>query len=260
MKWSSIAAALDKGVVTPKTSFNDVGYAVIGGRVLSNAYGKVYGPTTVAQVLERSQNAGAVFVASKLGAPDLRSYLEALGFGAPTGVDLAAETPGRVRPLAEWYPVDLGTISFGQGLSITPLQLAMAYAALANGGTLYRPYVVASRRDADGEHRTAPAAGTAVVTPETAATLRGMLLSTVDAGIAHNAAITGFSVAGKTGTAQIASADGSYVDDLYVSSFAGFFPADDPKYVVLVVLEKPDSRLLGTVTATDAFKGVAQDI
>jgi cell division protein FtsI/penicillin-binding protein 2 len=136
----------------------------------------------------------------------------------------------------------------------------MAYAALANGGTLYRPYVVASRRDADGEHRTAPVAVGQPVTPETAATLRGMLLSAVDNGIGHNAAIPGFSVAGKTGTAQIASPDGSYVDDLYVSSFAGFFPADDPKYVVLVVIERPDSRLLGTLTATDAFKGVAQDI
>jgi cell division protein FtsI/penicillin-binding protein 2 len=120
--------------------------------------------------------------------------------------------------------------------------------------------VVASRRDADGEHRTAPAAVSHVVTPETAASVRAMLLSTVDNGIAHNAAIPGFSVAGKTGTAQIASPDGSYVDDLYVSSFAGFFPALDPKYVVVVVLEKPDSRLLGTLTATDAFKGVAQDI
>src|SRR2546425_6667156 len=119
--------------------------SVIGGRVLSNALGKVYGPTTVAQVLERSQNAGAVFVASKLGAPELRSYLEAFGFGVPTGVDLAAETTGRVRPLAEWYPVDLGTISFGQGLSITPLQLAAAYAAIANGGTPFPPPPLATR-------------------------------------------------------------------------------------------------------------------
>jgi len=119
---------------------------------------------------------------------------------------------------------------------------------------------VASRRDADGEHRTAPVAVDQVVTPETAATLRDMLLATVDDGIAHNASIPGYSIAGKTGTAQIAGPDGSYVDDQYVSSFAGFFPADDPKYVVLVVLEKPASRLLGTVTATDAFKGIAQDI
>lgn len=260
MKAMTIAAALNEHLVRPGDSYNDVGYTIVGGRKLSNALGKAYGPTTVTQILERSLNAGAAWVGQKLGAQRLSDYFSRFGFGKPTGVDLAGEVSGTVRPLAEWYPVDVGTASFGQGMSVSPLQLAMAYAALANGGTLYKPYVVTSRRDADGEHRTAPVAVTHVVTPETAATLRGMLLSTVDVGIAHNAAIAGFSVAGKTGTAQIASPDGSYVDDLYVSSFAGFFPADDPKYVVLVVLEKPDSRLLGTVTATDAFKGVAQDI
>ena len=259
MKAITIAAALDRGAVTPKTSYNDVGYAVIGGRVLSNALGKVYGTTTVTQVLERSQNAGAVFVASKLGAPDLYSYLRAFGFGEPTAVDLAAETTGRVRPLAEWYPVDLGTISFGQGLSITPLQLAAAYAAIGNGGTLYRPYVVASRRDADGEHRTAPAPLRRVISPDTAATLRTMLTITVDQGIANAAALPGYSVAGKTGTAQIPSDDGRYVDDAYISSFAGIVPAEDPRMVVVVVLERPQSKLLGTLPAMTAFKGIATD-
>jgi len=260
MKALTIAAALNEHLVTPSDAYNDVGYIIVGGRRLNNALGKAYGPTTVSQILERSLNAGAAWVGQKLGAQRLSDYFRRFGFGRPTGVDLAGEVSGTLRPLPEWYPVDVGTASFGQGVSVSPLQLAMAYAALANGGTLFRPYVLASRRDADGEHRTAPVAVTQVVTSETAATLRGMLLATVDNGIAHNAAIAGFSVAGKTGTAQIASPDGNYVDDLYVSSFAGYFPADDPKYVVLVVLEKPDSRLLGTVTATDAFKGVAQDI
>ena len=260
LKAMTIAAGINEHVVRPGDSYNDVGYAIVGGRKLNNALGKAYGPTTVTQILERSLNAGAAWVGGKLGAQRLIDYFQLFGFGRPTGIDLAGEVSGTVRPIAEWYPVDVGTASFGQGMSVTPLQLAVAYSALANGGTVYRPYVVAIRRDADGEHRTAPVAVTQVVTPDTAATLRGMLLSTVDNGIAHNAAIPGFSVAGKTGTAQIASPDGNYVDDLYVSSFAGMFPADDPKYVVLVVLEKPDSRLLGTLTATDMFKGVAQDI
>ena len=260
LKAMTIAAAINEHVVRPGDSYNDVGYAIVGGRRLNNALGRAYGTTTVSQILERSLNAGAAWVGQKLGAQRLAEYFQLFGFGRPTGIDLAGEVSGTVRPLAEWYPVDVGTASFGQGMSVTPLQLAVAYAAIANGGTVYRPFVVAVRRDADGEHRTAPVAVTHVVTPDTAATLRGMLLSTVDIGIAHNAALPGFSVAGKTGTAQIASPDGQYVDDLYVSSFAGFFPADDPKYVVLVVLEKPDSRLLGTLTATDVFKGVAQDI
>jgi len=260
MKAITIAAALDRGVVTPSTSYQDVGYAVIGGRTLCNAQCKVYGPTTVTQILARSQNAGAVFVAGKLGASDLNSYLQAFGFGQRTGVDLAAETGGIVRPLAEWYPVDLGTISFGQGLSITPLQLAAAYAAIANGGTLYRPYVVKGRRAADGEHRTAPVPVRRVISEETGATLRTMLTTTVDNGIANAAALKGYSVAGKTGTAQIPSDDGRYLDDAYISSFAGFVPASDPRFVVVIVIERPQTKLLGTITAMDAFHDLAIDV
>jgi cell division protein FtsI/penicillin-binding protein 2 len=185
--------------------------------------------------------------------------LKSFGFGQRTGVDLSAETGGIVRPLAEWYPVDLGTISFGQGLAVTPLQLASAYAAIANGGTLYRPYVVASRRDADGEHRTAPVAVRRVISEETSRTLVTMLTATVDVGIASAASLKTYSVAGKTGTAQIPSDDGSYVDDAYISSFAGFVPAIDPKMVVVVVLEKPQSKLLGTVPAMNTFKAIATD-
>jgi cell division protein FtsI (penicillin-binding protein 3) len=259
LKAITVGAGLDKGVITANTTYNDIGCAVIGGRSLCNAQGKVYGRTDVSQILERSQNTGAVFVASKLGAPDLYEYLRAFGFGERTGVDLAAEASGTVRPLAEWYPVDLGTASYGQGLSVTPLQLAAAYAAIANGGTLYRPYVVASRRDADGEHRTAPAALRRVLSKETAATLRTMLTATVDDGIANAAAIAGYSVAGKTGTAQIPGDDGRYVADAYISSFAGFVPAEDARMVVVVVLERPQSALLGTLAAMGTFKGIATD-
>jgi len=259
MKAITIAAAIDQHVVAPNTTYEDKGYAVIGGRVLHNALGKAYGTSTVTQILEHSANAGAVFVGQKLGAERLHAYLEAFGFGAPTGIDLAAEASGDVRPVAEWYPVDLGTISFGQGIAATPLQLAAAYAAIANGGTLYRPYVVAARRDADGEHRTAPVAVRRPIAPETAATLRMMLTSTVDNGIANGAQIKGYSVAGKTGTAQIPSDDGRYLDDAYVSSFAGFAPANDPRFVAVIVLERPQSRLFGTVTAMSAFRNIAQD-
>ena len=259
MKGVTVAAALDKGLVTPGTSYNDVGFAIIGGRRLNNALGRAWGPTTVTQVLERSANAGAVFVGSKLGAERLHESLQTFGFGRRTGVDLSGEQGGSLRPLAEWYPVDVGTAAFGQGLTVTPLQLASAYAAFANGGVLHRPYVVAARRDADGEHRTAPVAIRRVISAETAATMRSMLTSTVDNGLAKNASLRAFSVAGKTGTAQIPDRSGSYESDEYISSFAGFAPADDPRFVAVVVLERPQSRLLGTVTATAAFKGLALD-
>jgi cell division protein FtsI/penicillin-binding protein 2 len=259
MKAITIAAAIDQHVITPNTTYEDRGYAVIGGRRLNNAQGKAYGTSTITQILEHSANAGAVFVAQKLGAEQLRAYLQAFGFGRPTGVDLAGEAAGDMRPLAEWYPVDLGTVAFGQGIAVTPLQLAAAYAAIANGGTLCRPYVVAARRDADGEHRTAPVAVRRPITPETAATLRAMLTSTVDNGIAKLASLAQYSVAGKTGTAQIPGDDGRYVDDAYISSFAGFMPANDPRFVAVIVLERPESRLLGTVTAMNMFRNIAQD-
>ncbi len=260
MKAVTIAAGIDTHVVTPTTTYDDKGYAIIGGRRLNNAQGKVYGTTNVTQILERSANAGAVFVASKLGQDPLYQYLRAFGFGSPTGIDLAAEASGAVRPLAQWYPVDVGTIAFGQGIAVTPLQLAMAYSAIANGGTLYRPYVVAATRDADGEHRTAPVAVRSPITPDTANTLRGMLVSTVDRGIAHGASLPGYSVAGKTGTAQIPSDDGRYLDDAYISSFAGFVPASDPRFVVVIVLERPQTKLLGTITAMDTFHDLAIDV
>jgi cell division protein FtsI/penicillin-binding protein 2 len=259
MKAMTIAAGIDAGVVAPTTWYEDRGYADIGGRRLLNALGRAWGPTTMTQVLERSANAGAVLVGAKLGGQRLADGIRGFGFGAKTGVDLSGEASGLVRPLAEWYPVDVGTASFGQGLTATPLQIAAAYAAIANGGVLYRPYVVAGWRDADGEHRTAPAALRAPISPTTAASLRQMLVSTVDNGLAQAARVPGFSVAGKTGTAQIPSADGRYVDDEYISTFAGFFPAVDPTFVVVIMLERPRSKLLGTVAAMQTFVAVAQD-
>ena len=260
MKAVTIAAGIDTHVVTPATTYDDRGCTVIGGRRLCNAQGKSYGTTTVTQILERSANAGAVFVASKVGQDPLYQYLRAFGFGTATGIDLSAEAAGSVRPLAQWYPVDVGTVAYGQGIAVTPLQLATAYGALANGGTLYRPYVVAAMRDADGEHRTAPVAVRSPVSPETADTLRTMLVSTVDRGISGGAKVNGYSVAGKTGTAQIPSDDGRYVDDAYISSFAGFAPANDPRFVAVIVLERPQSKLLGTVTAMSAFHDLAVDV
>ncbi|MBM4421655.1 MAG: penicillin-binding protein 2 [Chloroflexi bacterium] len=260
MKTMTVAGAIEEKLVTPETTYEDRGFAIIGGRRLNNALGRSWGTTSVRQVLERSLNAGAVFVGAKLGAQKLHDYLARFGFGAKTGIDLVGEQSGSVRPIAEWYPVDVGTASFGQGMSATPMQLAAAYAAVANGGTLYKPYVVASVRDQAGERKTAPQAVRRVISTGTAATMRDMLTTTVDDGLARNAQLTAYSVAGKTGTAQIAGPNGAYEDDIYNSSFAGFAPANDAHAVVVIVLERPESRLLGTVTATTAFRGVALDV
>ncbi|OLC58519.1 MAG: hypothetical protein AUH85_00650 [Chloroflexi bacterium 13_1_40CM_4_68_4] len=261
MKAITIAAALNEHAVEPSTTYVDKGFAVIGGRVLNNALGKSYGRLDISGILEKSANAGAVFVAQRLGADKLYRYLRDFGFGQATGVDLAAEATGTVRPLAEWYPIDLGTAAFGQGLTVTPLQLAAAYAAIANGGTLYRPYIVQEVHARDGSVQHAqPQAVRRVLSPETAAIVREMLTKVVDRGIAQNARLTSYSVAGKTGTAQIASADGSYLSNEYISSFASLVPARDPRFVCLVVIERPQSRLLGTLSAMSAFTGLAGDL
>ena len=261
MKAITIAAALNEHAVEPGTTYEDKGYAVIGGRVLHNAQGRSYGRLDISGILEKSANAGAVFVAQQLGAEKLYRYLRDFGFGAVTGVDLAAEAAGTIRPVAEWYPVDLGTAAFGQGLTVTPLQLAAAYAAIANGGTLYRPYLVSEVRAADGTVRRAePQAVRRVLSPEVAATMRELLTNVVDRGIASTARMPGYSVGGKTGTAQIASPDGRYLPDDYVSSFASLVPGRDPRFVSLVVLDRPQSRLLGTLSAIGAFNGFAADL
>ncbi len=261
LKTLTIAAALNEQVIEPSTTYEDKGYATIGGRVLHNAQGRAYGRLDISGILEKSANAGAVFVGQRLGAEKLYRYLRDFGFGELSGVDVAAEAGGTVRPLHEWYPVDVGTASFGQGLTVTPLQLAAAYAAIANGGTLYRPYVVAELRGADGSVRRAqPKSVRRVIGPETAATLREMLTNVVDRGIAQDARVLGYSVAAKTGTAQIASPDGSYLSDEYISSFAGMLPARDPRFVCVVVVERPQSRLLGTLSAMSAFTGLASDL
>ena len=261
MKAITVAAALNEHVVEPSTTYEDKGYAVIGGRILNNAQGKSYGRLDISGILEKSANAGAVFVAQRLGAEKLYRYLRDFGFGKTTGVDLAAEASGTIRPIAEWYPVDLGTAAFGQGLTVTPLQLAAAYAAIANGGTLHQPYLVQEVRTPDGSvTRMQPHPIRRVLSPETAAIMREMLTHVIDRGIASAARMPGYSVAGKTGTAQIASADGSYLADQYVSSFVSLLPARDPRFVTLVVLDRPQSRLLGTLSAMSAFTGLAGDL
>lgn len=261
MKTITVAAALDARAVDPSLTYEDKGFAVIGGRVLRNAQGKVHGRLDLSGILERSANAGAVLVAERLGAERLHRYLTEFGFGQRTGVDLAAEATGMLRPLRDWYPVDVGTASFGQGLAATPLQLAAAYTAIANGGTLFRPYVVSEVRRADGtRQRVQPTAVRRVISPETSATVRQLLTNVVDRGLARKAAVPGYSVAGKTGTAEIASPDGRYLDDEYVSSFAALLPAREPRFVVVVVLERPASRQLGTLTAMSAFRGLAPDL
>jgi len=239
----TMAAGLDTMTITPTTLFTDTGYIVVGQRTIYNSNRTAGGQVTATDALERSLNVVTAQVADMVGAKDFYRYVRRFGFGERTGVDLADEVAGLLKKPGDelWSESDLGTNSFGQGLAVTPLQMANAVCAIANGGTLLRPYVVQARIEGDKVLTTRPTVIQSVITPETAAALTEMMVVTVELGN-KAARVPGYKIAGKSGTAQIPSPDG-YLDDQTIVSFIGFAPADDPAFVLLVKLDRPDPAI-----------------
>ena len=199
-------------------------------------------------ILEHSSNVGTIQVAQLLGGERLVEHIERFGFGEGTGVDLWGEDPGRVPPFEEWSGSSIGNIPVGQGLSATPLQLAAGYVSLANGGLKVTPHVA--------EQAVPDEPGRRVISKETSSIVRGMLQSVVDEGTGHLAQIPGYTVAGKTGTAQKVDPETGLYGNEYVTSFIGFAPAADPKYLALIVVDEPQKDLFGEVVAAPAFQDV----
>lgn len=240
MKPIVMAAAIDAGLVTPQTTFDDPGEERIGGFTIKNAQNKRWGRQTMVGVLERSINTGMVFVARKLKPEGLRRALASFGFGQSTGVDITGDRAGNTAPLEKPGEIYAATASFGQGITGTPLQLAAAYAAVANGGTLLQPYVVAEVVAPDGTRAvTEPKVVRQVLQPATAAAVRAMLASVVQNAPIRNAQVPGFIVGGKTGTAQIPDPRGGYLEDQANHTVAGIAPASDPVVVTIAKLEMP---------------------
>ena len=256
-----IAAALEEKVVTPHDAFNcENGSFAIGGRVIHDTH--KYGRLTVADILKYSSNIGAAKIGSRLGQERLYSHLKDFGFGARTGIDLPGEAYGYLRDGSQWFGVELATISFGQGVSATALQLAAAISAVANGGQLMKPYLVETISDENGVEleRTSPQVRRRVISPETAATMARMMEGvTTEGGTGMNAAVEGYRVAGKTGTAQkVDPVTRGYSADKRIASFAGFVPADNPRLTILVVVDEPKTSPYGGVVAAPAFSAIAQ--
>lgn len=208
-----------------------------------------------------SSNVGMVNVARKVGTETLEKYILLFGFGEKTEIDLPHEARGYVPKSNEWIDVKLATVSFGQGLSVTPLQLTAAFAAVANGGFLLRPKIVDSI--------VSPSSATLikktdtlrrVLTKDVCDTLIALMVDVVENGTGKNAGIENVSIAGKTGTAQIASESGGYRQDAYISSFIGFFPAKDPQFVICVIIEEPKGAYYGGYVAAPVFKEIAEYI
>jgi cell division protein FtsI (penicillin-binding protein 3) len=240
MKPIVMASAIDAGVVTPQTTFEDPGEERIGGYTIKNAQNKRWGKQTMIGVLERSINTGMVFVARQLKPNNLRRYLTAFGFGQPTSIDITGDRSGNTASLDKPGEIYAATASFGQGITATPLQLAAAYAAIANGGTLVQPYVVAEVVAPDGTRTvTEPKVVRQVLQPATAAAVRAMLASVVHNAPILNAQVPGFIVGGKTGTAQIPDPRGGYLVDQANHTVAGMAPANDPVVVTIAKLETP---------------------
>ena len=254
------AAALDAEVVRPDERVNcENGRYAVGNRTIRDAH--PHGVLSFTDVIAQSSNIGCAKIAERLGSERFGALVTAFGFGQPTGIDLPGEAPGLLRPVERWGRIHLVTTAFGQGIAVTPLQLARGFAAIANGGTMLRPYVVKRVSDDDGVVRYLgqPHAERQVLSHKTAAAVTQMLVRVTEAGTGKQAQIEGFTVAGKTGTAQkVDPHTGRYHATDRMSSFIGFVPAEDPAIVVLAVIDSPRKATYGGVVAAPVFRAVAE--
>ncbi|MBI4093095.1 MAG: penicillin-binding protein 2 [Candidatus Kerfeldbacteria bacterium] len=262
MKGMTIAAALDQGAITPTTTYTDTGSVAIGKYTIKNSDGKAHGLQTMTQVLEQSLNTGAIFAMREIGPRSFESYLQKFGFGKKTGIELPGESAGDISSLREGKEIFAVTGSYGQGLTVTPLQLAAAYGALANGGVLMKPYAVKEIRQPDGTTTTTqPTAVRSVVSPATATTVSAMLVNAVKNGHGKLAGVPGYFIAGKTGTAQIPKEDGpGYQENVTIGTFAGYGPVDDPKFVMVVRIDRPRDVQFAESSAAPLFGEIANYI
>lgn len=262
LKPITVAGALEEKLITPETTYDDTGEVKIGSFTIRNFDGRAYHLQTMTQVLEKSLNTGVVYVARLLGKKKQEEYLRAFGLGERTGIDLPGEIAGDLSNLKSGRDSDFATASFGQGIAVTPIQMAAAMGAIANKGVLMKPYIVDNITD-DSGNTTArnPEVVRQVISPATAETLTKMLVSVVKNGYEDRAGVTGYFVAGKTGTAQIPRRDGKgYAEDAVIHTFVGYAPAFNPKFLILVQLNEPKGNRFAANTLTSVFHDLAEFI
>ncbi|MFA6474803.1 MAG: penicillin-binding protein 2 [Patescibacteria group bacterium] len=241
-KTFTMAAGLDTGKVTPTTTYNDTSEVKVAGMPIKNSDGAAHGVQTMTAVLEKSYNLGTIFVTQQIGNAALNDYVKAFGFGDKTGITLANERSGDISSLETLKDVYAYTGSFGHGIMVTPLQLVAGYGAVANHGMLMKPYIVENRILASGaEIPTTPTEVRQVISADAARTLTAMLVSVIDSGTAKPAAVPGYYLAGKTGTALIVS-NGVYSTYKHNDTMIGFGPMSDPQFVMLIEMNEPKSQ------------------
>lgn len=256
-----MAAAINSNLVQPDTQCSVCDAPVeLGGYTIRTWNDKYSANITMTNVIKDSDNTGMVYVAKKLGLNKMYSYLQAFGLGQLTGIDLQGEMTSTLRPVDSWYPIDLATSSFGQGISITPIQLITAFTSLANNGKRMEPHVVDKIEIPNGDIiAIPPKVIDQPISAKTAAVMREMLVNAVKNGEAKWAAPKNFRIAGKTGTAQIPIA-GHYDANKTIASFIGFAPADDPKFLMLIIYNQPTTSIYGAETAAPTFFDVANKL
>ncbi|MBV9102055.1 MAG: penicillin-binding protein 2 [Candidatus Eremiobacteraeota bacterium] len=263
-KLITATAALESGKVTTESRFPARDRLEVGGSVIHNAedgfMAGTGGSERLEDIIAYSHNVGAAEVGLFIGRTRLYRMMRAFGFGDPTEVDLPGENPGLLPELRDWSATSLPTMSFGHGVAITPLALIRAYCAIANGGLLLRPHIVSAILDPQGHlvYRYGREVERRVMSQRTAAILRGFLRQVVLRGTGHpTAEIPGYTTAGKTGTAQVAEG-GGYLPGAYIASFVGLVPAQAPRFVILVKVERPRTAIYGSVVAAPAFAKIAR--
>ena len=259
----TLAAALEKGIVSESsTFFCENGAWAFNSKVTLHDH-EPEKTLTLSGVIERSSNIGTAKIGLKLGVKDFYLYTKAFGFGAKSGLGFHGESAGILRPLERFKQIDLAVGSYGHGIAATPLQVINAYSALANGGKLYEPRLVEKITEFEGEEvfRNEPAVIRQVVAPGISGRVKTILRAVVEKGTGKNAAVPGYSMAGKTGTSKkIDPVTGKYLTGRNVASFAGFFPVPEPQYTILVVLDNPKGLTYGGETAAPAFREIAAKI
>ena len=261
-KLVTTAAALDLGLVSPDTWWHDEGVVRVSGWSIYNWDYSANGDQTVTQILSKSLNTGAAWLAQQVGPERFYQYVDRFGFGRPTGIGLSGEATGRVRTPENdpdnWQPVDMATNSFGQGITVTPLQMAMALATIANDGLAMKPHIVREIRSPSGRQAVEPEPLGQVISPQTARTLRQMMGVVVDGIPTYLLDVQGYRVGGKTGTANIVTEGGGYKPDAYISSFVGIAPLEEPALAILVKIDEPKDVPWGTVVAAPGFGRIVQ--
>lgn len=260
----TMAAALDQGKITPQTTYVDEGFVKIGGHIISNYNGHVWGERTMTEVLEKSINTGAIFAEQQMDHDIFLDYIKCFGIFEPTGIDLQGEVSSPNKEFKMGYEVNFATASFGQGIGMTSLQLVRAIAVIANGGKLVRPYIVDKILENGKIIETKPEIqDPSVISQSTASQLTLMLVNVIENGYGKSVGIPGYYIAGKTGTAQISwSALGINKEgysDKTIQTFAGFAPALDPQFLILIKLYNPKAKT-AEYSAAPIFKELAKYI